>query len=259
MAWYTGDVFAHDVGVLPSGRPVFVNTLFSCLATVDERSSFRPVWQPRFVSALRPEDRCHLNGVAMQHGRPRFVTVAGRTDAPRAWREARTGNGCVIDVASGEVVASGLTMPHSPRLHDDRLFICNAGTGELGEIELASGRFLPIAFCPGFARGVAFVGGHVLVGLSLPRQHRDFSGLPLDDRLKQEGVEPRCMIQVIGLEDGAAVHWLALGGVVRELYDIASLPGLSTPMAVRFAQGQINRLIQRGAPLTLDELLGEAG
>ncbi len=259
VAWYTGDVFAHDVGVLPSGRPVFVNTLFSCLATVDERSSFRPVWQPRFVSALRPEDRCHLNGVAMQQGRPRFVTVAGRTDAPRAWREARIGNGCVIDVASGEVVASGLTMPHSPRLHDDRLFICNAGTGELGEIELASGRFLPIAFCPGFARGVAFVGGHVLVGLSLPRQHRDFSGLPVDDRLKQEGVEPRCMIQVIGLEGGAAVHWLALGGVVRELYDIASLPGLSTPMAVGFAQGQINRLIQRGAPLTLDELLGEAG
>jgi uncharacterized protein (TIGR03032 family) len=257
VAWYTGDVFAHDVAVLSSGRPVFVNTLFSCLATVDERSSFRPVWQPGFVSALRPEDRCHLNGVAMQHGRPRFVTSAGQTDAPRAWREARAGSGCVIDVASGEVVASGLTMPHSPRLHDDRLFICNAGTGELGEIELASGRFNPIAFCPGFARGIAFIGGHVLVGLSLPRQHRDFSGLPLDDRLKQEGIEPRCMIQVIDLKSGAAAHWLALGGVVRELYDIVCLPGSHTPMAVGFAQGQINRLIQRGAVLSLDELLGE--
>jgi uncharacterized protein (TIGR03032 family) len=70
------------VGVLPSGRPVFVNTLFSCLATVDEQVSFRPVWQPRFVTALRPEDRCHLNGLAMQEGRPRFVTAAGMTDAP---------------------------------------------------------------------------------------------------------------------------------------------------------------------------------
>jgi uncharacterized protein (TIGR03032 family) len=259
VAWYTGDVFAHDVGVLPSGRPVFVNTLFSCLATVDQRSSFRPVWQPRFISELRPEDRCHLNGLAMQDGRPRFVTAAGRTDTPRGWREARTGNGCVIDVASGEVVAGGLTMPHSPHLDDDRLFICNAGTGELGEIDLATGRFFPIAFCPGFARGVAFVGGQILVGLSLPRQHRDFSGLPLDDRLKQEGLEPRCMIQVIDLESGTAVHWLALGGVVRELYDIACLPGSHTPMAVGFAQGQINRLIQRGAAVTFDELLGEAG
>lgn len=257
VAWYTGDVFAHDVGVLPSGRPVFVNTLFSCLATVDERASFRPFWQPRFVSALRPEDRCHLNGLAMQDGRPRFVTAAGQTDAPRAWREARTGNGCVIDVASQEVIAVGLTMPHSPRLHDDRLYICNAGTGEFGEIELGSGRFVPIAFCPGFARGIAFIGGCVMVGLSLPRQHRDFSGLPLDDRLKQEGREPRCMIQVIDLESGAAVHWLSLGGVVRELYDIACLPGSRTPMAVGFAQGQINRLIQRGTLSSLDELLGE--
>jgi len=257
VAWYTGDVFAHDIGALPSGRPIFVNTLFSCLAAVDEQSSFRPVWQPSFISALRPEDRCHLNGVAMEDGRPRFVTAAGQTDAPRAWREARAGNGCVIDVASREVVASGLTMPHSPRLHNGRLYLCNAGTGELGEIDLASGRFNPIAFCPGFARGIAFAGDHILVGLSLPRQHRDFSGLPLDERLKHEGVESRCMIQVIDRKTGALVHWLGLGGVVRELYDIACLPGLHTPMVVGFAQDQINRLIQRGTALSLDELLGD--
>ncbi len=257
VAWYTGDVFTHDVGVMPSGRPIFVNTLFSCLATVDERASFRPIWQPRFVSELRPEDRCHLNGVAMDAGRPRFVTAAGRTDEPRGWRESRAGNGVVIDVAIGEVVAPSLTMPHSPRLHDGRLFLCNAGTGELGEIDLADGRFEPISFCPGFARGIAFQGDHALVGLSLPRQHHDFSGLPLDDRLKAEGREPRCLIQVIDLRSGAAVHHIALGGVVRELYDITCLPGSRTPMAVGFAQGQINRLIQRGAPVSLDELFGE--
>jgi uncharacterized protein (TIGR03032 family) len=256
IAWYTGDVFAHDVGALPSGRPVFVNTLFSCLATVDDQTSFRPVWRPRFIGALRPEDRCHLNGLAMADGRPRFVTAAGRTDAPRAWREARTGGGIVIDIASGEVVASGLTMPHSPRLHEGRLYICNAGTGELGEIEPGSGRFNPIAFLPGFARGIAFAGDSILVGLSLPRQHRDFSGLPLDERLKREGREPRCMIQVVDRRRGEALHWLALGGVVRELYDIAAFPGPRTPMAVGFAQPQINRLIRRGADLPLDALLG---
>ena len=96
---------------------------------------------------------------------------------------------------------------------------------------------------------------HVLVGLSLPRQHRDFSGLPLDDRLKQENREPRCMIQVISRAGGTAEHWIELGGVVRELYDMACLPGLRTPMAVGFAQGQINRLIQRGASMNLDQLL----
>ena len=129
-------------------------------------------------------------------------------------------------------------------------------TGEFGEIELKSGRFNPIAFCPGFVRGISFVGDHVLVGLSLPRQHRDFSGLPLDDRLKQEGKGPRCMIEVIDLASGKPAHWLSLGGVVRELYDIACLPGFHTPMAVGFAQDQINRLIRRGQSLGLDELLG---
>jgi uncharacterized protein (TIGR03032 family) len=257
VAWYTGDVFAHDVGVLPSGRPVFVNTLFSCLATVDEQASFRHFWKPPFVSALRPEDRCHLNGLAMQDGVPSVVTAAGQTDSPRGWREARTGNGCVIDVASNEIIATGLTMPHSPRLQTGVLYICNAGTGEIGEIEYDTGRFNPIAFCPGFARGIGFLGGHALVGLSLPRQHRDFSSLPLDDQLKAEGREPRCMIQAIDLASGKAAHWLALGGVVRELYDIACLPGLRTPMAVGFAQDQINRLIQRGAEVSLNELVAE--
>jgi uncharacterized protein (TIGR03032 family) len=179
---------------------------------------------------------------------------AGRTDGPPAGRAPRTGNGCAIEIASGELVASGLTMPHSPRLREGRLFSCNAGTGEVGEIDIDAGRFNPIAFCPGFARGLAFAGDHVLVGLSLPRQHRDFSGLPLDDRLQQEGREPRCMIQVIDLGRGVAAHWLALGGVVRELYDIACIPGARSPMAVGFAQGQINRLIQRGPEISLNEL-----
>jgi uncharacterized protein (TIGR03032 family) len=256
IAWYTGDVFAHDVGVLPSGRPVFVNTLFSCLATVDDKHSFRSVWQPPFITALRPEDRCHLNGLAMSDGIPRFATICGQTDASRGWREVRAGNGCVIDIASNEVVASGLTMPHSPRLHDGRLYLCNAGTGELGEVEQATGRFNPIAFCPGFTRGVVFAGGKLLVGLSLPRQNRDFSGLPLDDRLKRDEQQPRCMVQVIDQASGAAEHWIALGGLVRELYDLCWIPGRRTPMVVGFAQDQINRLIRRGASIELADLIG---
>jgi len=256
VSWYTGDLFTHDVGVLPNGRPVFVNTLFSCLATVDETSSFRSVWAPPFISRLTPEDRCHLNGLAMEGGRPRFVTAAGMADTPRGWREARIGGGCLIDVVSNEIVTRGLTMPHSPRLHGGRLYVLNAGTGELGWIDQRDGRFEPIAFCPGFLRGLALVGDYALVGLSLPRQHRDFSGLPLDDRLKQAGVEPQCTMQVIDLRTGALVHWLSIGGVVREFYDIACLPGVKLPMVVGFADGRINSLITRGSPLSLDDLLG---
>jgi hypothetical protein len=93
----------------------------------------------------------------------------------------------------------------------------------------------------------------------LPRRHQDFSGLPLDDRLKQTGRAPVCAIQVIDLATGVLVHWLRLGGVVQELYDIAVIPGVRTPMVVGFTQRQINRLISRGESIALDELLGTQG
>jgi uncharacterized protein (TIGR03032 family) len=255
-AWFTGDVFAHDVGVAPDGRPVFVNTLFSCIAAVDERSSFRPVWTPPFISALAPQDRCHLNGLAMDAAAmPRYATAAGETDGPRGWRENRLGRGVVLDIATGAVVCRGLTMPHSPRLHDGRLYVLNAGTGELGLVDVAAGRFHPLAFLPGFTRGLVLHGGHALVGLSLPRANEVFAGLPLDDRLKAEGFQPQCALVVVELSSGKALHWLRLGGVVRELYDVALLPRARRPMLVGMQQaGPINRLVLRGPDLALDAL-----
>ena len=259
VAWYTGDVFAHDVGVLPSGRPLFINTLFSCLAAVDEGSSFRPVWQPKYITQLAPQDRCHLNGLAMDEaaGRPAYVSAAAETDTQRGWSERRVGNGVVMDIASGEVVCHGLTMPHSPRLHDGKLYVLNAGTGELGLVDPVAGRFDPLAFVPGFARGLALHQGHALVGLSLPRSSEVFTGLPLDDRLKAENKPAQCAVVVVDLATGKLLHWMRLGGVVRELYDIAILPSARRPMLVGLAQGQVNRLINRGAPLPLAELIGD--
>lgn len=256
VAWFTGDVFAHDVGMAASGRPVFVNTLFSCLAAVDEENSFRPFWKPRFISALTPHDRCHLNGVAMDPaGLPRFATAAAATDTPGGWRENRVEAGVVLDVASGEVACAGLTMPHSPRLHEGRLYVLNAGTGEVGLVDTGAARFQPLAFLPGFARGLALHRGHALVGLSLPRSNEVFAGLPLEDRLKAGNWQPQCAVAVVDLASGRAVHWLRLGGVVRELYDIAILPAARRPMLVGLQQGgPINRLIARGPDLPMEAL-----
>jgi len=252
-AWFTGDVQAHDVAFGPGGRPLFVNTSFSCLATVDDEASFRSLWAPPFVSQLAPQDRCHLNGLATDaEGRPRYLTAAGETDAPRAWRERREGAGVVLDAAGGEVVCRGLTMPHSPRLHEGGLYVLNAGTGELGRVDVAAARFEPVAFLPGFARGLAFLGGRALVGLSLPRASPVFAGLPLERRLAEAGFAAQCAIAVVNLATGEAEHVLRLGGVVRELYDIAVLPGLRRPMLVGTAAGgALDRLVLRGPDLTL--------
>jgi uncharacterized protein (TIGR03032 family) len=192
VSHFTGDLDVHDVSFDSAGRIVFVNTLFSCLARVSETDSFVPIWKPPFTSRLAAEDRCHLNGVAMHEGTPAFVTAIAATDVADGWREHRAGGGVVIDVSSGQSVCAGLSMPHSPRLHEGELFVLNSGAGELGRVDRAAGRFAPIAFLPGYLRGLAFLEGKAIVGLSEPRENRTFAGLALQKRLDRHAVVPRC-------------------------------------------------------------------
>ena len=247
MSWVTGDLDVHDLGVLPDGRPVFANTLFSCVAKVSGTDSFVPLWKPRFISKLAAEDRCHLNGLAMEGGAPRYVTVVGQSDVADGWREHRADGGCVIDMQSGEVVAGGLSMPHSPRLHAGKLWLHNSGTGEFGWVDVQAGRFEPVAFCPGYLRGLSFAGDYALVGLSQARGNRTFSGLALDAALASRNAEARCGLMVIDLKTGDAVHWVRLAGVVQELYDVAILPGVRRPTAIGFKADSIRRVITVGA------------
>lgn len=242
ITYTTGILDAHDIGLMADGRIVFVNTAYNCLAVPSERHSFTPIWMPPFISSLVNEDRCHLNGLAMEEGRPRYVTAVSRSDTIDGWRDRRANGGIVIDVESGETVCSGLSMPHSPRLANGRLWVLNSGTGELGEVDLASGTFRPRVFCPGFGRGLAIRGRHAFVGLSKPRYKR-FEGLALDDRLKAADSEPWCGIQVIDLDSGTCVEWFRIDGAVAEIFDVAVLPGVACPMALGFASNEIKTLI----------------
>ena len=246
VAWTTGDVDAHDVAVDRKGRVVFVNTLFSCLATVSERDSFVPLWRPPFVTRLAAEDRCHLNGLALKDGVPAYVTAVARADAHEAWRDHRRDGGVVIDVKRGEIVAEGLSMPHSPRVHDGKLWLLDSGNASFGYVDLKRGRFEPVAFCPGYARGLAFIGNFAVVGLSKPRENKTFSGLALDDRLREKNIEARCQLQVIDLKRGDVVHSLRIEGVVSELYDVVVLPGVRRPTALGFKTDEIRRVISIG-------------
>lgn len=239
----TGDCDIHDMAVTAEGQLVFVNTLFSCLATTSSTHSFRPLWRPPFISRLAAEDRCHLNGLALRDGQPGFVTAVSTSDAADGWRERRRDGGVLIDVQANEIVASGLSMPHSPRWHQDRLWLCNSGTGEFGTIDLASGRFEPLTFCAGYLRGVAFLGNYALLGTSKPRHTKTFSGLPLDDALAQRNVEARCGIQVVDLRTGDALHWIRFEGLVEEIYDVITLPGVRNPSLIGFVSDEIRRLI----------------
>lgn len=244
----TGALDAHDVGVMADGTPIFVNTRYNCLAVPDPRHSFVPIWRPPFISAMVAEDRCHLNGLAMRDGAPAFVTAVSCSDTIDGWRDRRTSGGIIVDVASNEVIASGLSMPHSPRWYRDQLWVLNSGTGELGTISRKGDtrdRFTPVAFCPGFVRGLAFAGKFAFVGLSRPRYQR-FEGLELDRRLAEKDSEAWCGVQVIDLDSGSCVDWLRMDGAVGEIYDVAILPGVRTPMAIGVEAPEINNYITIG-------------
>ena len=251
VGYTTGDIDVHDIAIDSTGRVVFVNTKFNCLATLAQRDSFSPIWKPPFISKMAPEDRCHLNGLAMVDGKPRFMTAVSTSDVTDGWRDRRRDGGVVLDIPANKIIASDLSMPHSPRVYRNRLWLLNSGTGYFGSMPLTGGRFEPLAFCPGYLRGLAFTGDYAVMGLSRPRHDKTFGGLALDDELKAKGAEARCGLHVIDLRTGDTVEWLRLEGQVTELYDVATLPNVTRPMALGFKTDEIERLLSIGpdAPL----------
>jgi uncharacterized protein (TIGR03032 family) len=227
----TGDIDIHELGIRDNGKIVFVNTRYSCLCEPSLTHSFKPIWKPDFISALVPEDRCHLNGLAMVAGKPKYVTAVCKSDVVDGWRDRRKDGGVVIDVETNTIVAEGLSMPHSPRWHDGKLWLLNSGTGELGWINFDDGSFNPVAFCPGFLRGLGFHNGHAVVTLSKPR-HGRFEGLALDDTMREKDADAWCGLQVISLATGSVVHWLRLDGGISELFDACILPGVNNPLTL---------------------------
>ena len=241
-AFTTGDVNAHEVVLGADGQPIFVNTAFSCLATLAPGCSFAPSWQPPFITKLAGDDRCHLNGLALRDGLPTWATACGGNGEPLAWRHQRSGGGVLIHIPTGKLAATGLSMPHSPRWHEGKLWLLNSGTGELGWIE--DGHFHSLCALPGFVRGLAFAGGCAVVGLSKLRSPQ-FTGLPLEERLIAEGNPGGCCgLRVIDLASGEILHSLDLPEPIDELFDVAVLPGVRQPRALGLQGAEIDCLVK---------------
>src|SRR5262245_34791023 len=181
LSHVTGDIGIHEIAWV-DGELWLVSTRFPCLATLDPDYSFVPRWRPPFITAIAAEDRCHLNGLAIGDGQPKYVTALGTTDTRDGWRADKPHGGCVIDVASGEIVTRGLCMPHSPRWIDGQLWVLESGTGGVVQVDPASGQRETVAVLPGFTRGLAVTGTYAFVGLSKIRASSAMDGVPLSER-----------------------------------------------------------------------------
>jgi uncharacterized protein (TIGR03032 family) len=217
---FTGDIAIHDMGYGKDGVLYFINTKFSCLAKQDINYSFEPIWKPQWITNLAAEDRCHLNGLAMVDGVAKYVTALSQTDTPNGWREHKGSGGVIVDVTNDRIVAKDLSMPHSPRWYDNKLWVLESGKGTLAWVNIESGEVNTVATLPGFTRGLSFIGPYALVGLSQVRESV-FTQLPITE----QSAERNCGVWVVDTRNGEIVGYLKFDGVVQELFDVQVLPG----------------------------------
>ena len=249
---YTGDISIHEMGFDSHGDLWFVNTKFSCLCTQDLHHSFTVAWKPPWITRLAAEDRCHLNGLAIVNGQPRFVTALSQTDTAGGWREHQGTSGVLWDLKTNDAVVTGLSMPHSPRWHNGKLWVLQSGIGSLATVDVATGTVQEVARLPGFTRGLTFIGRYALVGLSQVRESV-FTGLPITGTADQRN----CGLWIVDTETGEISGFLRFDGAVQEIFDVAVLPGVRWPSVVSDRDVTANSFILSNADL--EQLSSEKG
>jgi len=224
----TGHIDIHEMAWDADGAIWFVNTLFSCLCTLDTKSSFVPRWRPKFVSHYSPEDRCHLNGLAMRNGIPRYVTALGETNVHEGWRANKRNGGVLIDITTNRVVTRGLSMPHSPRWYDNRLWVLESGRGALCTVDIKTGERTDVARVPGFCRGIDFLGPIAFIGLSQLRGTTPFTDIPITD----DNTERLSGVWAVHIHTGKTIAFLKFTGGVQEIFAVQAVPGVLFPEIV---------------------------
>jgi uncharacterized protein (TIGR03032 family) len=225
--YYSGELDIHDMAYGVEGLWA-VNTRFSCLSLIDDHYSFTPRWMPSFISRLTPDDCCHLNGLAMQAGKPRYVTALGNSHQPEGWRTQKFKGGILMEVPTGEIIVPGLAMPHSPRLYDEKLYLLNSAHGQLLYIDRDTGKAEIVNRLPGFARGMARCGDYLFIGLSkLRHQHNTFGDLLKTAFFQTE--ERFCGVVALHLPSGRLVGSVRYLTSCEEIYDVQILPNLRRP------------------------------
>jgi uncharacterized protein (TIGR03032 family) len=216
----TGDIDIHEMAFDENSELWIVNTKMSCLCTLDVNYSFVPKWKPPFISEYDSTDRCHLNGLAMCSGKPRYITALGTSDEAAGWRTNKAFGGIVMDIQDNRIIASGLSMPHSPRWYQERLWVLESGAGRLLTIDIETGEKTIIAEVPGFCRGIDFIGRYAVIGLSQIRETAMFAGLPLTKREQDR----RCGVWIVDLHTGESVGHLSFDTEIEEIFSVQCLP-----------------------------------
>jgi len=218
----TGNIDIHEMAFNDENELWLVNTKMSCLCTLSDEHSVIPRWRPPFISSYDLTDRCHLNGLAMKHGKPTYVTALGITNNAAGWRKNKASGGMLMDIRNNKMIASGLSMPHSPRWHQDQLWVLESGVGSLSTVDLSIGKLHTIIELPGFTRGLDFIGRYAIIGLSQVRETAVFAGLPLTERCE----ERQCGVYIVDIIENKLIAFVNFSGDVQEIFSVQILPSV---------------------------------
>ncbi len=216
----TGDIDIHEMGFDGDNELWIVNTKMSCLCTLDINHSIVPRWRPPFITGYDLTDRCHLNGLAIRDGKPKYVSALGTSDEPAGWRKNKAFGGMIMDIDSNEMIIEGLSMPHSPRWYRNKLWVLESGAGQLVTVDEKTGEKTVVAEVPGFCRGIDFIERYALIGLSEVRETAVFAGLPLTEREQDR----KCGVWIVDIENGKTVGFLQFSGGVQEIFSVQLVP-----------------------------------
>jgi uncharacterized protein (TIGR03032 family) len=229
--YYTGSVDIHDLSFGSNNTLYAVNTLFSCIVRIDEEYNFTPIWKPSFIDKIAPEDRCHLNGMAMKDGKPKYVTAFNNGNTPKSWRENIKSSGIVIDVETNEIVAEGLAMPHSPTLINGDLYVLLSANGNLVKIDIKTGGAEVIVETEGFARGMSYYNDFLFIGMSKLRE-----GSSTFEKLIPNIKNNVAGIIAVHLPTKSKYGSIMYDSSLDEIYDVHVLKGKTRPNILNTAK-----------------------
>jgi uncharacterized protein (TIGR03032 family) len=209
--FYPGSTYLHDLALI--GGRLHANAVGqNAVVRVGDEGALERVFWPRAIETRgRPRfdhNFLQLNSIAagktIQASFFSASASAMGTRRPGHRNFAVDGNGVVFSGETREPVVTGLTRPHSARLHRRRLWVANSGYGELGLVE--RGRFRPVRRFEGWTRGLAFAGGVAFVGTSrvIPRFSAYAPGLDL--------AKSRCAVEALDAESGETLGSLVWPG-----------------------------------------------
>lgn len=231
-----GSLYIHDLVKGPKTDLYATITGHNFLAKLDMENGWERVWWPKVVEQRESnafnQNYLQLNSIALNETPEKsfYTAFSNLATGAKPWKEGYgpREKGVIYSGETREPLLTKLTCPHSARLYDGKLWLCNSGYGSVGYIDNYQShdpektKYVEVFRAPGFTRGLAFAGNYGFVGLS-----------KVIDKYEAyaPGVKPttsECGVICFDIHTGVIVATLSWENGYQ-IYDVQILPDMKKP------------------------------